>query len=154
MKTLSLKIAVSVVLILAVSVLVWVFWPTETKHTVELTVPIETTAEKINPRAEELYQTALNQKDASYSAARKYRIMTQSCRYIIERFPNSPQAEKARELLQEVPPRYQKRYARSTTFLPVQSEPKVRKSKPLRRRRPQQFYEPYDINFMGKRPPN
>jgi hypothetical protein len=50
---------------------------------------------------------ALREKNAGGSSQRKYQIVAGCCRQILERYPDSPQADKARKLLQEdVPERY------------------------------------------------
>ncbi len=50
---------------------------------------------------------AMREKNAGDSSERKYHIVAGCCRQILELYPDSPQADKARELLQEdVPERY------------------------------------------------
>jgi len=61
-----------------------------------------------------------------------FRIITDCCRKILTDYPDSPEAEKATELLQEVPKRHQRLAAQTP------SEPAVRKSRRLRRRLPRQ----------------
>jgi len=86
-----------------------------------------------NSKAEKLYQIALFYKEPGDSLDMSYKIVLDCCGLILEQYPDSPQAEKARELLQEVPEQYRKQYAEEMRpRLP--SKPAVRKSRPLRRR--------------------
>jgi len=60
--------------------------------------------------AEKLYQTALLQENSNSDPDRKYNIVVQTCRQIISEYPESPQADKARILLSEVPKQYRRKY--------------------------------------------
>lgn len=85
------------------------------------------------PNAEKLYQIALFYKEPSNSPDMGYKIMLDCCGLILDQYPNTPQAEKARELLQEVPEDYRKRYDEEMRSR-YPSKPKIKKSRSLRRR--------------------
>jgi len=59
--------------------------------------------EKLNPMATDLYQFALSQKRMAYATG--YGPLVQSCRRILNEFPDAPEAAKARLLLREIPER-------------------------------------------------
>jgi hypothetical protein len=165
MKTLLWKIAGSVVLVLAVVIVVKIFWSTETepvteskrtgqnkqvqeKNTDDLEIqpglqqpdaklafkqPESNLSETIeeegaNPEAEKLYQMALSCKVPRDSQDASHRIMVECCRQILKEYPNSPQAPKARDLLQQY------NVPEEATGFPYASQPKVKKSRTLRRR--------------------
>lgn len=86
-----------------------------------------------NSNAEKLYQIALFYKEPGDSPDMSYKIVLDCCGLILDQYPNTPQAEKARELLQEVPEDYRKRYDEEMRFR-LPSKPAVRKSRSLRRR--------------------
>jgi len=110
----------------------------EEKQTVDVAKPqhIETIQrEKPNPKAEQLYQMALSyNKSGEPQHDRGYEIIIDCCWQILTQYPDSPQAKKARELLQEVPEQYHKQYEKEM-ILRYSSKPAVRKSRRLRRRR-------------------
>jgi len=143
MKTLRLKIAGIGILSTAVIVLVGVFWfsKPQSKQAAKSPKPGQpatvtaTTENGTNQRAEKLYQMALRKKNAGGSSERKYHIVAGYCRQILELYPDSPQADKATELLQEVPERYQ-RLSLEEIRSQMPSKPAVRKSRSLRRRLP------------------
>ena len=118
MKVLWLKIAgIAVLVVVAVAVLlVGVFWSSEPESQ-EVIASAE--AGRIAPtKAERLYQMALREKNAGGSSERKYQIVAGCCRQILELYPDIPQADKARELLQEeAPEKYQKQYHESAACL-------------------------------------
>jgi hypothetical protein len=120
----------------------------EVKQTLEQAKPTqpETIAEGgPNPSAEELYQQALSQKESGDPPSLIYRVIIDTCQQILREYPDSVQAEKAEELLQEVPEQYRKRYNREMSFA-YPSEPKVKKSRTLRRRVPRRRQrESYNI---------
>ncbi len=120
-------VALTVVVIIVANV----FRPAETAPTQSETV----TERESNPEAEKLYQKALSQKESSEREppSISYRIILDCCRKILKEYPDSVQAEKAEELLQEVPEQYRERYDREMSFA-YPSEPKVKKSRTLRRR--------------------
>lgn len=107
MKTFWLKIAGSAVLVVVVTavILVGIFWSYQPEGQEAIAL---TEAGRIPPtKAERLYQMALREKNAGGSSERKYQIVAGCCRQILELYPDSPQVDKARELLQEeVPERY------------------------------------------------
>jgi len=72
--------------------------------------PQRTQQERPKPSAEELYQTALLHKEPGDSPRQNYRILVHNCRRILKEYPDSPQAEKARELLQDVRRRCERRF--------------------------------------------
>ena len=76
-----------------------------------------------NEDAEKLYKMALRQESSQRSPKEKYRIITQCCQEILKKYPNTFQAQKAKELLD--------RYAieRKGNLLP-----KTPKARPLRSR--------------------
>lgn len=78
------------VLLLAVVISAAVFWPTQREETGN------NLAGRQKPSAEELYKTALLHKEPGDSPARNYRIVVDCCRQILEEYPDSPEAEKAR----------------------------------------------------------
>ena len=91
-----------------------------------------------NPEAEKLYQKALSQKESSEREPPSIsnRIILDCCRKILKEYPDSVQAEKAEELLQEVPEQYREHYDREMSFLHLSKrEPKVKKTRTLRRYR-------------------
>lgn len=158
MNKLWLKITGFVVLALAAIIVVNAFWPTGTAPTSEsndmkqvkkedksdlkpqqvVQQPEEKEAveqaESI-PNAEKLYQIALFYKEPGDSPDpnMSYEIVLDCCGLILNQYPNTPQAEKARELLQKVPEDYRKRYDEGMRSRYL-SKPKVKKSRSLRRR--------------------
>ncbi|MHC4155769.1 MAG: hypothetical protein ACYST6_12715 [Planctomycetota bacterium] len=101
-----------------------------------------------NAVAGTLYQialTALSEKNKpGASPDRNYRIIAASCREIQRRYPDSQEAEKAKELLQEVPQQYVSEYDRRV-MLAYPRQPKVKKSRALRRRIPARHYQRPEI---------
>jgi len=67
-----------------------------------------TQAEKY--RAEKLYQMAVNQRSMGRLPITGYGDMVDYCREIIEKYPQSKYAPKAREMLGSLPERYRQRY--------------------------------------------
>lgn len=61
-------------------------------------------------QAERLFEMALAQRKMGRLPGVSYKLMVDYCREIIEKYPNSPQAPKARRMLGEVPRRYWKQY--------------------------------------------
>jgi len=149
MRTYWWKITVAAVLILAVVITAKVFWPRSPESSITESPARanqqQTQQNRPRPSAEELYQTALLHKEPGDSVHRDFRLVVAYCRQILEEYPESPQAEKARELLQEVPERYQKQYDREMRFA-YPRKPKVKKSRTLRRRTPMRYErQPYII---------
>jgi len=70
----------------------------------------EQEAEKLYPQAENWYQMAQFHKKSGRLPMLSYKKVVDYCRLIFEHHPESPQAEKARQLLREMPEKYQKRY--------------------------------------------
>lgn len=114
------------------------------KQVVKLTNNLERpqTTEKREsvPTAEELYQIALSQKQIAEPSYRDYEVILECCHHIFRQYPTSPQAQKAKELLHEVPQQYQERYNDEMRLLNP-PEPKVKKSRTLRRRPPMPYRE-------------
>jgi len=132
MNKLWLKISVVAALVLVVITLAYVFWPAETHIQNDDNRDLEIQPNTSHPEAEKLYQPALLHKPGS-SPEPGFRIMVDCCRKILQEYPNSPQAERAKQLLQEVPEQYRKQFEREMS-LRYASKPAVRKSRPLRRR--------------------
>ena len=70
----------------------------------------EQEAEKLYPQAENWYQMAQFHKKSGRLPMLSYKKVVDYCRLIFEHHPESPQAEKARQLLREMPEKYQKRF--------------------------------------------
>jgi hypothetical protein len=170
MNTLVLKIAGIIILVLVAIIVANIFWPTgsapiaqapdseqiqqenkgiletrqlEAKQVVEPTKPKRPKTirqETLNhQRAENLYQVALLQKEKSINSPNmNYEMVIGCCRQILERYPDSPQADKAKELLQEVPEQYRRQYS---------TQPKVKKSRSLRRMPQRRRHRPADITI-------
>jgi hypothetical protein len=94
-------------------------------------------------RIEKLYQTALSHKATGKLTDMDYRIMAGCCSEILREYPNSLYAEKAKELLSEVPEKYIKEHAEEMSFM-THRTPKVKKSK----------YLPNKIQKKHRRPPD
>jgi len=107
------------------------------QQAVELPKPIQKkTSEQAKPvpSAEKLYQRALaSVKEKANPTAGNYILAVDASRKILDHYPDSPEAGKAEELLQDVPEQYIKLYDREMSFLHPK-EPKVKKSKRLRRK--------------------
>jgi hypothetical protein len=101
---------------------------------------------KSHPQAEKLYRMAISLKETGNSSYASNRTIIACCRQLIEEYPNSQRAEKAKKLLQQVPEQFRKRYDEEMSFLRPR-EPKVRKSKRLRRRMPDLPREQHDITI-------
>ena len=56
--------------------------------------------ERLYPQAEKLYQMASRHKQPVSSSAVSYKILVSCCQQIFNKYPNSPQAGKARKLPQ------------------------------------------------------
>jgi len=70
--------------------------------------PEEAEEEQINPHADNLYQMALVHKKSGRVLG--YGRMVDYCRQIQELYPDSPQAEKAKELLRQLPEQERKKH--------------------------------------------
>jgi len=138
MNKLWLKIIGFAVFALVAIILLYAFWPAETRTQKENKGNSEAQPNAQYEEAEKLYQTAMLHKPGS-SPEQGYRIMVDCCRQILMQYPNSPQAEKAKELLQE------HNITERELSLLYPSKPKVRKSRSLRRRAPRRHNERYDI---------
>jgi len=67
--------------------------------------------EELNPQADEWYQLALAfSKQGGVLPTIKYGNMVRYCRLILENYPETSYAEKARQMLREIPERYRSRY--------------------------------------------
>ncbi|MCK4752163.1 MAG: hypothetical protein KAS75_01860 [Planctomycetes bacterium] len=75
----------------------------------KITEPVEITIED-QVQAERLFEMAITQRKMARLPGMTYGQMVNYCREIIEKYPNSPQAPKARRMLGEVPRRLWKRY--------------------------------------------
>jgi hypothetical protein len=139
MNKLWLKITVITVLALAAIIAVYAFWPAATAPRDE-SRDVERMQEKdkanleAQPKlhhqeAEKLYQTALLNTPGN-SPRPSYQIMVDSCRRIFTQYPDTQQAEKAKELLRQY-----NMTDRQINRL-YSSGPAVKKSRPLRRRPP------------------
>jgi len=56
--------------------------------------------------AEKLYQQALSYNEKQSAPAVKYTMTADYCRKIIKHYPDTPQAEKAEQLLKQIPEKY------------------------------------------------
>ncbi len=61
-------------------------------------------------QAERLFEMALAQRKMGRLPGVSYKLMVDYCREIISKYPNSPQAPKARRMLGEVPRKYWEQY--------------------------------------------
>lgn len=122
-----------IVLMVASLFLTKIFWFSKTILTQNATQKEEGT----QSNAEKLYQTALLQKTktADMPTGINYRITVSCCQQILKEYPASPEAEKAKVLLQSVPEQYQKQYAQEIRSV-APPEFKVKKSNTLRHRAP------------------
>jgi hypothetical protein len=64
--------------------------------------------DQFNPQAEALYNNAKGQMKMAYATG--YGNVVNFCRQILKDYPNTPQAEKARQLLREIPERKRAQY--------------------------------------------
>lgn len=60
--------------------------------------------------AQQLYEVAVLHSGVGRKPVLGYRRMVDTCRMIFERYPDSPEAEKAKALIRKMPERYKKRY--------------------------------------------
>jgi TolA-binding protein len=61
-------------------------------------------------QAQRLFEMALAQRKMARLPGITYKLMVDYCREIIQKYPNSPEAPKARRMLGEVPERYREIY--------------------------------------------
>ena len=61
-------------------------------------------------RAKQLFEWALNQRKMGRLPVMGYKNMVDACREIIEKYPDSEYAFKARRMLRDIPERYRERY--------------------------------------------
>lgn len=81
------------------------------KPTASAVSPPATSDEQLYPQAEDWYQMALfHKKSAAKLPLLSYKKLVDYCRMILENYPQSPQAQKARQLLRELPEEYRKKY--------------------------------------------
>ena len=66
--------------------------------------------EELNPHAEDLYQMAVVESKIAKKPMMSYQRMVNYCRQILELYPNTSYAPKARELLRKVPEDKRSRY--------------------------------------------
>lgn len=66
--------------------------------------------EELNPHAEDLYQMAVVESKIARKPMMSYQRMVNYCRQILELYPNTSYAPKARELLRQVPEDKRSRY--------------------------------------------
>jgi hypothetical protein len=127
----------------------------QAKHGLDSSEPTLSAAiqpQEPNPRAERLYQmalTALSEKDKpDASKEMNYRVTVAltvaCCREIQRRYPDCQEAEKATELLQKIPEQYVSEHDREL-MLAYPRLPKVKKSRPLRRRVRARYYRRSDM---------
>lgn len=123
MKGFSVKIAGAVVLVVAVIIAIIAFWPAQTRMAQSPEKrqkqkeqkgrfkakqrPAVITQEELK-HAEKLYRLALLYKRSGSLPSLSYRKTIDCCTKIIQRYPSSPQAEKARKLLAGMPQQYSK----------------------------------------------
>lgn len=75
------------------------------------TAGAQTEEEQLNPQAENWYQLARAFKEKSAMLPTvKFGNIVRYCRLILENYPESSYAEKARQMLREIPERHRKRY--------------------------------------------
>ena len=133
MNNLWLKIAGAALVILVVIVLISVFSSPKTPNDdadlapeqPEQSKPVQTArqteqleqpkvakdiVEEINPHAENLYQMAVVESKIAKKPMMTYRRMVDYCRQLFKQYPDSSQAEKARELLRQMPNKYKRTY--------------------------------------------
>jgi len=108
-------------------------WPEE-KQVIEPANPAQSESikeEKSDPKAEKLYQMAVFHKMSGNSPNDvSYQLMVDCCRAILGQYPDTLQAKKTRELVQEY------NITDEEVGLEYLNEPKVKKSRTLRRRAP------------------
>lgn len=137
MNKLWLKITGITVLVVLAIIFVTIFWPAETAPRDESRdvgkllerdrADLEDKPNPHQPEAEKMYQMALLHTPGN-SPKPSYQIMVDFCRQIFTQYPNTLQAEKARELLRQYD-----MTDRQISRL-YSSGPVVKKSRPLRRR--------------------
>ena len=98
-----LKIGRVVVLAAAAVIIVYVLWPAETEPTGKLDTGADkekqaAVAEQDFGQAEKLYRTALLYEGKGALPYLRYKKTADSCREILQRYPDSPQAEKAKHI--------------------------------------------------------
>lgn len=86
-----------------------------------------------NPEAEKLYQIALQYRSSGISSPDDYGALADCCQEILERYPNTLQAERAAKLLSKVRRDYLEQAEGMVMFAPTK-RPEVKKSRPLRTR--------------------
>jgi len=106
MKTYWWKITVAAALVLAAVITARVFRPRPSESSIA-TSPArakeqQTQQDRPKPSAEELYQTALHHKEPGDLEDKIFRLVASRCRQILQEYPDSPQAEKAKKMLQEM----------------------------------------------------
>ena len=67
-------------------------------------------AEAQDIQAERIYQMAVTESKIARKPMMSYARMVKYCRQLLKEFPNTTQAENARQLLRDMPERQQKRY--------------------------------------------
>ena len=148
MKELWLKvIVVAVVVVILTTFFVVIFWPSGTPNQQGATTYLEIQPDEQNMEVEKLYQAALLNTPGN-SPEPSYDMMVASCRRIFIQHPNTPQAEKARELLRQY-----NMTDRQISRL-YSSGPEVKKSRPLRRRLPRRDDEWHIANSNEVNPSN
>jgi hypothetical protein len=135
MKTIWIKLVVALVLFFLVAFWGIIFWPDGTEAG-NAQGDLRPPPQVRQTRVESLYQTAVFHKERDNPSDMDFRITADCCRKILTDYPNTPQAEKATELLKEVPEKYQ-----SQSAAQVSSQPAVRKSRRLRRRLPRRDFD-------------
>lgn len=157
MNKLLLKITGTVILALAVIIVLYAFWPAETAPMTESRdvermqekdrADLEAQPKPHHPEAENLYQMALLHTPGN-SPKPSHQIMVDSCRRIFTQYPDTAQAEKARELLRQY-----NMTDRQIDRL-YSSGPAVKKSRRLRRRPYRRDDELYIATYDGMKPSN
>ena len=88
--------------------------PEEVKQIEQQVEEVQEQAEEIpiedQVQAHRLFEMALAQRKMARLPGVTYKLMIDYCREIIQRYPNTPEAPKARRMLREVPEQYRKIY--------------------------------------------
>ena len=84
--------------------------PPETERVVEQQPMFKELSLEDEVRAKQLFEWALNQRKMGRLPVMGYKNMVDACREIIEKYPDSEYAFKARRMLRDIPERYRERY--------------------------------------------
>jgi len=111
MKTIWIKLVVALALIFLVVFWAIIFWPAGIEPT-DSTGDLKAPPQVQQTRVESLYQTAVFHKERDNPSDMDFRITADCCRKILTDYPNSPEAEKATQVIQT----HYKHPAFSTTY--------------------------------------